>query len=149
MKVILLKDVKGTGKVGDVKEVADGYARNFLIAKGFAVEANAKNLSDLAGKKASEQHKIDLEKQAASDIAKAINNKTIKLVAKAGTSGKLFGSITSSNVSEGIEKQLNQKVDKKKISLKSEIKNFGTYEADIKLYAGISAKVTVEVIEEE
>lgn len=149
MKVILLKDVKGTGKVGDVKEVADGYARNFLITKGIAIEATAKNLSDLAGKKASDKHKVDLEKQAAADIATAINDKVVKLPAKAGTSGKLFGSITSGNISDAIEKQLNQKVDKKKISLKSDIKNFGTYEADIKLYAGINAKVTIEVIEEE
>lgn len=149
MKVILLKDLKGTGKEGDVKEVADGYARNFLIPKGFAIEANAKNLSDLAGKKASEKHRIDTEKKAASDIAKAIDNKTVKLSAKAGTSGKLFGSITSANVSEAIEKQLKQKIDKKKISLKSEIKNFGTYESDIKLYAGINATVTIEVVEQE
>ena len=122
MKVILLKDLKGTGKEGDVKEVADGYARNFLIPKGYAIEANAKNLSDLAGKKASEQHRIDTEKQAASDIAKAIDNKTVKLSAKAGTSGKLFGSITSANVSEAIEKQLKQKIDKRKYHLNLKLK---------------------------
>ncbi|NLK70317.1 MAG: 50S ribosomal protein L9 [Clostridiales bacterium] len=148
MKVILLKDLKGTGKEGDIKEVADGYARNFLIPKGYAIEANAKNLSDLAGKKASEQHKIETEKKAALEIANTINNKILKISAKAGTGGRLFGSITSANVSEAIEQQFNQKIDKKKISLNSEIKNFGTYEADIKLYTGINAKMTIEVTEE-
>lgn len=147
MKVILIQDVKGTGKIGDVKEVADGYARNFLIGKGLALEATAKNLSDLAGKKASEQHKLDLEKQAAKDAAATINGKTVKILAKAGASGKLFGAVTAGHVAEAIAAQLGTTIEKKKITLKSEIKNYGTYEADIRLYAGISAKVTVSVEE--
>ncbi len=147
MKVIFLKDVKGTAKAGDVKEVADGYARNFLLAKGIAVEANAKNMSDLAGKKSSEQHKIDVAKQEANEIADTIRGKKVTIRAKAGQGGKLFGSITVANIAEEIEKQLKRKVDKKKISV-AEIKNFGTYEAEIKLYTGISAKLTVDVTEE-
>lgn len=147
MKVIFTEDVKGTAKKGEIKEVADGYARNFLIAKGKAIEANAKNLSDLSGKKSSEQFKIDTEKKNASDIAAEIKDKKVIIKAKAGNGGKLFGSVTAGNIADAIENQLGHKIDKKKISLKSDIKNFGTYEAVIKLYAGISTKITAEVIE--
>ncbi len=147
MKVIYLQDVKGSGKKGEVKNVADGYARNMLLPKGLAVEANAKNLSELAGKKASEEHKIDVAKQEARAIADKIGGKTVIAKAKAGTGGRLFGAVTAQNIAECIEAQYGCKVDKKKISLKTDIKNFGTYEADVKLYAGISAKVTVEVTE--
>lgn len=147
MKVIFLQDVKGTAKKGEVKEVADGYARNALLPKGIAIEANAKNLSDLAGKKSSQAHKVEVEKQNASDIASKINGKSIKITAKAGSNGKLFGSVTSGNIADEIESTFGIKIEKKKISLKSEIKNFGSYEADIKLYTGISAKVMVEVTE--
>lgn len=147
MKVIYLQDVKGSGKKGEVKNVSDGYARNMLFPKGLAIEANAKNLSELAGKNASAAHKVEVEKQKAQEIADTINGKTVKAIAKAGTGGRLFGAVTAQNIAECIEKQFGCKIDKKKISLKSEIKNFGTYEADVKLYAGISAKVTVEVSE--
>lgn len=147
MKVIFLQDVKGTAKKGEVKEVADGYARNALLPKGIAIEANAKNLSDLAGKKSSQAHKVEVEKQNAADIASKINGKSIKITAKAGSNGKLFGSVTSGNIADEIESAFGIKIEKKKISLKSEIKNFGSYEADIKLYTGISAKVMVEVTE--
>lgn len=147
MKVIYLQDVKGSGKKGEVKNVADGYARNLLFPKGLAIEANAKNLSELTGKNSSAAHKIDVEKQKANEIAKLIGGKTVKAIAKAGSGGRLFGAVTAQNVADCIEKQYGCKIDKKKISLKTEIKNFGTYEADIKLYAGISAKITVEVSE--
>ena len=147
MKVIFLQDVKGSGKKGEVKNVSDGYARNFLIGKGLAVEATAKNMNLLDGQKASVQHKKDVEKQTAEEIAAAINGKTVKAIAKAGSNGRLFGSVTSGNIAELIEKQFGKKIDKKKITLKTEIKNFGTYEADIKLYNGVTVKVTVEVEE--
>lgn len=147
MKVIFLQDVKGSGKKGEVKNVADGYARNMLLPKGLAVEANAKNLSELAGKNAAVAHKIDMEKQQAAEIAAAIDGKTVKAVAKAGTGGRLFGAVTAQQVAECIAAQYGCKIDKKKISLKTEIKNFGTYEAEIRLYAGITAKVTIAVSE--
>ncbi|MGN0591904.1 MAG: 50S ribosomal protein L9 [Ruminococcus sp.] len=147
MKVIFLQDVKGSGKKGEVKNVADGYARNMLLPKGLAVEANAKNLSELAGKNAAVAHKIDMEKQQAAEIAAAIDGKTVKTVAKAGTGGRLFGAVTAQQVAECIAAQYGCKIDKKKISLKTEIKNFGTYEAEIRLYAGITAKVTIAVSE--
>ena len=148
MKVIFLQDVKGTAKKGEMKEVADGYARNFLLAKGLACEANTKNMSDLAGKKASEQHKADVTKQEALDTASALKDKTVICKAKAGQGGKLFGAVTAGNVSDVIKEQLGISVEKKKISLSSEIKAFGTYTAEIKLLAGISQKITVEVVEE-
>ena len=147
MKVIFTQDVKGSGKKGEIKNVSDGYARNFLIAKGLAVEATNKNLSDLEGKQASQQHKIDVEKAEANRIAGVVNGKRLTIKAKAGSAGKLFGAVTSAQIAEQIEVQFGEKVEKKKVSLKSEIKNFGEYEADIKLYSGISAKITVEVTE--
>ena len=93
MKVIFLQDVKGSGKKGEVKEVSDGYARNFLIGKGLAIEATAKNMSDLAGKKSSEQHKSDVAKQEALDNAAKLKGKNVVIKAKAGTGGKLFGAV--------------------------------------------------------
>ena len=148
MKVIFLQDVKGSGKKGEIKNVADGYARNMLFPKKLAVEATSSNLSELAGQKSSAQHKIDMEKQAANEIATKINDKKVIIKAKAGNNTKLFGSVTSNHVSEALEKQFDVKIDKKKINLKTDIKNFGTYDAVIKLYTGITANITVEVIEE-
>lgn len=148
MKVIFLQDVKGSGKKGDVKEVADGYARNFLIGKGLAVEATAKNMSDLAGKKSSEQHKADVAKQEAEAAAAKIKGKKVICKSKAGQGGKLFGSVTAGNIADLLAEQLGVKVDKKKVSLDTEIKSFGTYTAEVKFLAGISEKITVEVTEE-
>ena len=148
MKIIFLQDVKGSGKKGEIKNVADGYARNFLIGKGLAVEANAKNMNVLNGQKAAEQHKKDVDRQNAEDIKALIDGKKITAAAKAGSNGRLFGSITTGNIAEIIEKHFGKKIDKKKIVLKSDIKNFGVYEADIKLYNGITATISVDVIEE-
>ena len=147
MKVIFIQDVKGSGKKGEIKNVSDGYARNFLITKGLAVEATPKNLSDLEGKQASAQHKIDVDTAEAKKTAEILNDKKVIIKAKAGSSGKLFGAVTSAQIADEIAAQYGQKVEKKKISLKSEIKNFGEYEAEIKLYTGISAKMKVEVTE--
>ncbi len=148
MKVIFLADVKGSGKKGDVKEVSDGYARNFLIGKGLAVEATAKNMSDLAGKKSSEQHKADVARQEALDNAAKLKGKSVVIKAKAGAGGKLFGAVTASHVAEAVSQQLGISVDKKKIALSSEIKAFGGYTAEVKLHSGISEKITVSVVEE-
>lgn len=147
MKIIFTQDVKGSGKKGDVKEVSDGYARNFLIGKGLAVEATAKNLSDLAGKKSSEQHKADVTRQEAVENAAKLKDQKVVIKAKAGAGSKLFGAVTASHVADAVSEQLGIKIDKKKIALSSEIKSFGTYSAEIKLHAGISTKITVEVIE--
>ena len=147
MKVILIKDVKGSGKAGDTINAADGYARNYLLKNGLAVEANAKNLNELAGKKASAQHKIDVDIQNAKDAAAKLKGKKINIKAKAGSNGKLFGSVTGANVADAIAEQVGVTVDKKKVSLSTDIKNFGSYTATIKLYNGISETIDVEVIE--
>lgn len=148
MKVILLEDIKGTGKKGQVLQVSDGYAKNFLIKKGLAKIADAQAMSELKAKEASAQRKIELERAAAQEIADKINEKTVKLTAKAGAGGKLFGSVTAKEVSEEIKKQFAVEVDRRKISLQADIKAFGTYEAEVKLYNGISAKIFVVVGEE-
>jgi large subunit ribosomal protein L9 len=147
MKVILLQDVKGTGKKGDVKEVSDGYARNCLIKKGLVVEATNENLNKLKGQQSSAQHKVDLEVQNAKEIAQIIDGKRVSVKAKAGKNGKLFGSVTAGHIADALEQQYNVKVEKKKIALKLEIKAFGSYEAEVKLYKGISAKIIAEVTE--
>ena len=147
MKVIFVQDVKGSGKKGEVKEVSDGYARNFLIGKGLAVEATAKNLSDLNGKKSSEQHKADVAKQEAIDNAAKIKGKSVTIKGKAGAGGKLFGAVTAGHVADAIAEQLGVKVEKKKVTLNMEIKAFGGYTAEIKLYPVISEKITVSVVE--
>lgn len=147
MKVIFIQDVKGSAKKGEVKNVADGYARNMLLPKGLAVEATPENINLLKGQQASAQHKIDVEKQNASDIKAKLDGKTVVVAAKAGTGGRLFGSVTAAQVAQCIEQQYGCRVDKKKIVLKSDIKAFGTFSAEIRLYTGISAAVTVEVTE--
>ena len=148
MKVILIKDVKGSGKAGDVLNVADGFARNYLLARGFAIEATAKNVNDLAGKKASEQHKLEVAKSEAEATAKKLNGATLTVKAKAGQNGKLFGSVTSTTISELIAKQFGENIDKKKISA-GDIKAYGDYTVDIKMTQGVTAKMTVKVEPED
>lgn len=146
MEVILKKDVKGLGKAGDKVKASDGYARNFLFPKGLAVEANAQTLTEYKNSEASKQHKIDVDIANAKDAQSKLNGKTVRLTAKAGQNGRLFGSVTAKNVAEAITKQLGVTVDKRKLSV-ADIKNFGTYSAEVKLYTGISATLTVEVSE--
>ena len=147
MKVIFLQDVKGSGKKGEVKTVADGYARNMLLPKGYAVEATAKNMNLLEGQKASAQHKIDLEIAAAKEAAAKVKGKKVKISAKAGSNGKLFGSVTAGNVADALNEQFGVKVDKKKIALSTDIKNFGSYTAVIKFYNGIAETIDIDVDE--
>lgn len=147
MKVILKQDVKGSGKKGQLIEVSDGYARNFLLARGLAMEATAQNLNVLKAKEAAVAHRAQVEREQAESAAKALNGKTVKMTAKAGTGGRLFGSVTSKEIAEELKKQLGVEVDKKKIVLESDIKAFGTYSAEIKLYNGVSAKISVMVSE--
>ncbi len=147
MKVIFLQDVKGSGKKGEVKNVSDGYARNMLIPKGLAVEANASNMNKLQGQQASAQHKIDVEKQAATETAAKLKGKKVVIKAKAGANDRLFGSVTSGHVADALNEQFGVKLDKKKITLSGDIKNFGSYNAVLKLYTGISETIDVEVVE--
>lgn len=149
MKVILLKDVKGSGKKGDVVDVADGYAKNFLLKRGLAAVADTANLNELKGQKQAEQHRIDMQRKEATDIANVLKGKTITAYAKAGEGGKLFGSVTSKDIASLIEEQLKVKVDRKKLTLSSDIKAFGTYEVQARLFAGITAKLYVNVTEQK
>ncbi len=149
MKVILTQDVQGSGKKGQVVNVSDGYARNFLLKRGMAIEANAQNMNVLKNKQAAQEHKIAMEKKACQETADAINGKTVKLTAKAGAGGKLFGSVTAKEIAEAISKQYGAEVEKRKIVLDSDIKAFGTYEFEVKLYQGISAKMYAQVSDEQ
>ena len=144
MEVILKQDVKSLGKSGEKVTVSDGYARNFLFPKGLAVEANAQAMTEYRNQEASKQHKIDVEVATANENKKKLDGKTVKLTAKAGQNGKLFGSVTSKDVSAAIKSQLSIDIDKRKISI-DDIKNFGTYMAEIKLYPNISTTISVEV----
>ncbi len=147
MKVIFLQDVKGSGKKGEMKNVADGYARNMLLPKKLAVEATPENINHLKGQQSSAQHKIDMDKQYAQELREKLNDKTVKILCKAGTGGRLFGSVTGAQIAQHIEEQYGCKIDKKKINLKTDIKSFGTFTAEIRLYTGISAEVKVDVAE--
>lgn len=147
MKVILLEDVKGSGKKGELINASDGYARNYLLPKKLAMEATAQALNELKQKEAAKERRLALEKQSALDAAAAVKEKTVKIAGAAGKNGKLFGSITSAEVAAEIKKQLGVEVDKKKIALESEIKSFGTFTAEVKFGYGVSAKVYVLVAE--
>lgn len=144
MDVILKADVKGLGKKGQKVKASDGYARNFLFPKGLAVEANAQSLTELRNREQSNQHKIDVEVAAANDSKAKLQGKTVKMTAKAGSNGKLFGSVTAKEVAAEIEKQFSVKVDKRKITM-DDIKNFGSYKIEVKLYTNIVAEMTVMV----
>ena len=144
MKVILLQDVKGQGKKGEVKEVNEGYARNFLIKKGFAEEATASKLNDLNQKKMSADYHRAEEIKAMQATAKEINGKNFTVKIKAGQGGKVFGSVTGANISDALQ-QAGYTVDKKKVVLAQPIKSTGVYDVDLKLMEGISAKIKVTV----
>lgn len=148
MKVILKEDVKGSGKKGELVNVSDGYARNFLLPKGLAIEANNQAMNEFKAKKASVEHKAAVEKQDAQELAKRLNGKSVRLTAKAGANGKLFGSVTAKEVAEVINRDFGCSIDKRKVALEMEIKAFGSYTAQVKLHSGIVAKVTVAVGEE-
>lgn len=146
MKVILKADVKNLGKKGELVNTSDGYARNFLFPKGLAIEANATAMNDFNNKESAKKfHKAEEIKAAKEDAAK-LDGKIVKVTAKAGANGKLFGSVTGKDISLAIKAQLGIDVDKRKISV-ADIKQFGTYEAELKIYQGISAKISVQVTE--
>ena len=147
MKVILLQDVKALGKKGDLVNASDGYARNFLLPKNLAREANAQAMNEYRNAENSKNFKIAAEKKQAEGYKAQLEGKTFEMKAKAGQGGKLFGSITAKQVAEEIKKQYNINIDKRKVVLESDIKEFGSYKADVKLYSGIVANITVKVSE--
>ena len=144
MKVVLKQDVKGLGKKGELVNTSDGYARNFLFPKGLASEANAQNMSELKNREQAEKYRIETETAAAKKSAAEISGKTIRIQAKAGQNGKLFGSVTSKEIADKLKSEFSINVDKRKIAVE-DIKQFGTYEFEVKLYQGISAKLFVMV----
>ena len=145
MKVILNKDVKGTGKAGDVVNVSDGYARNMLIPRGMATEATAGNIRQLEKKKAIEAEKRAEEKAEAQEQAAKLEKALVTIRTKAGDGGRIFGSITSKDIADAIGSQLGIEVDKKKIQLDSPIKHTGETTVTIRLYHEVNAAVRVSV----
>lgn len=149
MKVILMSDVKGSGKKGSVVNVSDGYAKNFLIPKKIAVEATQQALTELNSKKQAEEHREDMEKQNAIQIANTLKNKTVTITLESGKNGKLFGSVTSQNVSDKILQIYGVSVDKKKIQLPKEgVKSYGTYNIKVKLYPEITVDMSLMLTEQ-
>ena len=147
MKLILTADVKGKGKKGDMVNVSDGYARNFLLPKGLAVEADAQALTELRNREESKAHRIAEEKAAAQAAAGKLNGGRVVLKVKSGASGKIFGSVTAKEVGDAIRAAYQLDIDRRKIVMK-DIKSLGDYSVSVKLYSGISAEMTVTVEQE-
>lgn len=148
MKVILKQDVKNLGKKEELINVSDGYARNYLLPRGIAVEADARNLNIMQSRNTAAKERKDREAAKASVIAEKLKQMVLEIKAKAGENGKLFGSITSMDIAEGIKKAIGMDIDKKKIELTEPIKLLGKTEVEIKLHPGVSGKITVNVVRE-
>lgn len=148
MKVILLDNIKGVGKKDEIINASDGYARNFLFPKKLAVEANNENLSKLKAKQQSVQYKKDVDKENAQKLAVQLDGITLTIKVKAGENGKIFGGVTSKEISEELKKQNQLDIDKKKIVLSENIKNIGSFDINIKLYEGVTGKLKVKVVSE-
>ncbi len=149
MKVVLLQDVKSIGKKGELVTVSDGYARNFLLPRKLCKEANAQAMNELKNAEASKEYKLKTETDKAKASADALSGKTVKIYAKPGQGGKIFGSVTAKELAAEIKSQLGVEVDKKKIVLENDIKAFGSYNFDVKFFGGISTTMTVAVCEQQ
>ena len=146
MKVILLQDVKGSGKKGDLVNVSDGYARNFLFPKKMAMEATAQAMTEKKNKdQAKEFHKQE-EIKAAQQIADKLKDQTVTIAAKAGTAGRLFGSVTAKEIYAAIKKEFGFDIDKRKISV-GEVKSFGTFQVEVKVLTGVTTNMKLMVVE--
>ncbi len=148
MKVILKEDVKSLGKKGEIVEVSDGYARNFILKRNKGVEANAKNLNDLKLKKANDEKISKEQYEAAKELGKSIEAGKIEMSIKTGEGGKAFGSISSKEIAAEVKTQMDLEIDKKKIVLKDAIKSLGTFKIPVKLHPKVTAELTVNVTEE-
>mgnify|MGYP000655975610 CR=1 FL=1 len=147
MKVILQQDVKSLGKKGELVTTSDGYARNYLFPRNLAIEANSQAMTELKNREDSKKHKIAVETENAKKAAAQISGRAIKIKAKAGQGGRIFGSVTAKEIAEHIRKEMGIDIDKRKITV-SDIKAFGSYPATVKLYQGVTADFTVMVSEE-
>ena len=148
MKVILKDNIKGVGKKDEIINASDGYARNFLFPKNLAVEANKENMAKLKSKNDSIAYQKNQEKEEAMKVADKLSKIQLKVRVKAGENGKIFGGVSSKEISEGLEKDYNIKIDKKKIDLKETIKTLGVVTVKIKLYEGIVGSLKIDVISE-
>ena len=145
MKVVLLADVKGQGKKNDVINVSDGYARNFLLPRKLAVEADAKVLNEIKGREESLKHKIEVETAEAKALAAKLDTILVKIHASSGADGRLYGSVTAKDIAEHLEKDHGITVDKRKIQLSDPIRAYGQYDMDVKLYTDVVGKLHVLV----
>ena len=147
MKVILLKDIKGTGKKDQIIEASDGFARNFLFPKNLAVPANADNMNKMImqeNAKAAQKHREDVERAKAEETRKALSGKAIKIVARGAEGGRLYGSVTAQEIADELFKQYGVKVEKRRIDV-ANIRNAGDFTVSVWLYAGITAEMTAKV----
>lgn len=147
MKVILLEDVKSLGKKGEIVNVNDGYARNYVLPKKLGVEANNKNMNDLKLKKANEEKVAKEQLEAAQAFARAMEEDEVVLSIKAGEGGRTFGSVSSKEIATGYKEQCGKEIDKKKIVLPEPIRSFGVYEVGVKLHPSVTGKLRVKVTE--
>ncbi len=145
MKVILLQDVKGTGKKGQVVDVSDGHATNFLLPRKLAAEATKSNMADLDAKQKQAEHKVQREAENAREFANKINGCTLRLAMRVGESGKMFGSVSNKEIAEALQSQAGIAVDRKKIVLTEPVKAVGKYKAVVKLHAQVTAEIEFEV----
>lgn len=148
MKVILLKDVKNIGKQGEVKEVASGYAHNFLFKKGLAEEANAKNLAKLEAQKEEAREEAAAELQQAQDLKKELDGSEVEIKMKSGEDGRLFGSVSSKQVIEAYKEQKNVKLDRRKLDMPEPFRTLGYHKVNIKLHPEVTAQLKVHVVEQ-
>ena len=146
MKVILLDNIKGVGKKDEIINASDGYARNFLLPKKLAVEANSANMSKLKAKQDSNAYRKNVEKEDAQKVAEKLKGILLKISVKAGENGKIFGSITSKEIAENLKTQYQIEVDKKKIELKEPIKTLGSFTVQIRLYEGVIGNLKIQMI---
>ncbi|MBQ8093771.1 MAG: 50S ribosomal protein L9 [Clostridia bacterium] len=144
MKVILLKDIKGTGKKDQIIEASDGFARNYLFPKGLAKEASAANLNSIETAKKAQQHRENVEKANAEETARKLAGKVLRVTARGAEGGRLYGSVTSQELADALEKQYGVKVEKRRID-SANIRNAGEYKVNVWLYAGITAEMTAVV----
>lgn len=147
MKVVLKQDIKGTGKKDQMVEVSDGYARNYLFPRKLAVPADAASTNEVKSKAAAAQYHLDQQRAAAQALADVIHKKEVTVHAKAGSNGRLFGAVTAKDVADAINQAYGVDLDKRKVQLDADIKAYGCYPVTVKLYAGIAAQVTVNVLE--
>ncbi len=147
MKIILLQDEKKLGKKGDIVEVSEGYARNYILPKKIGAEASAKNMNDLKLKKANDAKVAQEQLDAANALAADLEDRIVTIRIKAGEGGKVFGSVSAKEIAAAVKEQCSIEIDKKKLQLADNLRNFGSYEVGIKLHPQVTGKLTVKVTE--